>query len=148
MALPEISSLERFVAIVVYFDPVTGWRPGGIDVHKEAKDLFCMPLWQDLERGVEMRLILRDWDAYIARFTGVPGIEIVEGKEAINAKVAELFRARYWIASPVLVQLSVTQKGIDVTDIPPDTPPEEVARILHGRGALGIRRMEPYLLPP
>jgi len=147
--LPDVSKLERYVALVIKFDPETGWRPGDIDVRKEAKNLFCFPLWQDLEKNVEMRLILdvENIDRYIERFSGVEGIEIVEGKEAINAKVRELFKPRYLIAQPFIMQMSIAAKKIRIDDISPDLPLEEVARILYERGALGIGKMEPYTIP-
>jgi len=37
--------------------------------------LRCMPLWQDLERGIEMRLSLDDRD--ISQYRDVSGVEII-----------------------------------------------------------------------
>jgi len=107
MALPDISKLKRYVALVIQFDPHTGVRSGNIDVRRD-RGLFCLPLWQDLTRGVEMRLVLDDRD--IEQYRGVEGIEVVEGKAAINAKVRELFKPRYGIVSGALLSASIAAK--------------------------------------
>jgi len=144
MALPDISKLRRFIALVIRFDPHTGARAGGIDVRRDT-GLFCLPLWQDLERGVEMRLVLDDRDVEPYRET--EGIEVVAGKAAINAKVKELFKPRYSIVSGALLSASIAAKGIRIDDVDASLPVREQVRILYERGALGIRKDEPYLLP-
>jgi len=144
MALPDISKLERYVALVIEFDVFTGRRAGNIDIPRDA-GLFCLPLWQDLERGVEMRLVLDDRD--IDQYRGVEGVEVVEGKEAINTRVKELFKPRYSLAHEGLLAASITAKNIKIDDIDATLEVEEQLKILYERGALGIRKEEPYLLP-
>jgi len=91
--LPNLSKLKRFVALVIKFDPFTGSRPiPGIAPRHVDRGLFCLPMWQDLEAGVEMRLILDDRD--IEQYRGIEGVEVVEGKDDINTKARELCKPR------------------------------------------------------
>jgi len=136
--------LKRYVALIIEFDPFTGARAGGIDVRRDA-GLFCLPLWQDLERGVEMRLVLDDRD--IEQYRGIEGITVVEGKAAINEKVRELFKPRYSVVSGELLLASIMVKGISIDGIDQSQPVQRQLEILYQRGALGIRKEEPYLLP-
>jgi len=140
----DISKLKRYVALVISFDPHTGRRAGGIRI-PEDRGLICLTLWQDLERGVEMRLVVDDRD--IEQYRGIEGVEVVEGKSAINAKVEELFKPRYAVACGALLAASIAAKEIRCDDVDAALPVEEQLRILYERGALGIRKEEPYLLP-
>jgi len=144
MALPDLTKLKRYVALVIKFDPRTGKRAGNIKI-PEDKGLFCCPLWQDLEAGIEMRLVLDDRD--IGQYRGVDGIEVVEGKAAINAKVRELFKPRYSVTNPELLTESIRAKRIRIDDVDPTLPPQKQIEIIYGRGALGIRKDEPFILP-
>jgi len=149
MIPPSISKLKRWVALVIKFDPLTGRRPiEGIAPRHTDRALFCMPLWQDLERGIEMRLILDDRD--IEQYRGVEGVEIVEGKDAINAKARELFKTRYSVAEPELFRISVERMLADGRLSEGELKvlsPEEQLKLCYERGALGMRKTEPYQIP-
>jgi len=147
MSLPvKISALKRYVALVIEFDPHTGYRPGGVDVRRD-RGLFCMSLWQDVDRGIEMRLVLDDRD--VSRYEGVAGIEVVRGKEAINAKARELFKPRYAVAVPELFRASFEKAlrdgqiregelvGLEWRD---------QLKLCYERGVLGMRKDKPYQL--
>jgi len=144
MALPDLSKLKRYVALVIKFDPLTGRRAGGIEIPRD-KGLFCLPQWQNLEEGIEMRLVLDDRD--LRQYEGVEGVEVVIGRVEINKRVKALFKPRYAVASPELLASSIAVKGIKVDDIDPSAPVEEQLKILFNRGALGIRKEEPFLFP-
>jgi len=142
----NLSKLKRYVALIIKFDPYTGKRPiPGISPRHVDKALFCPPLWQDLDKGIEMRLVLDDRD--IGQYRNVEGVEVVEGKTAINAKARELFKPRYGVVNPELLIESIRAKGIRIDDIDYTLPPEKQIEILYERKALGIRKEEPYQLP-
>jgi len=147
--LPDISKLKRFVALVIKFDPHTGARPiPGISPRHTDRALFCLLMWQDLKKGIEMRLILDDRD--IEKYRTIEGVEVVEGKDAINAKVRELFKPRYSIVDPDLYRLSLEdciRRGIVTFDELKILTPEERLKLLYERGVLGIREDKPYEIP-
>jgi len=149
MSLPDLSKLKRFVALVIKFDPQTGYRPiPSIAPRHTNRALFCMPMWQDVERGIEMRLILDDRD--IEQYRNIPGVEVVEGKTAINAKARQLFKPRYSVASPELFKISVermlTDGRLREDELRP-LKPEDQLKVCYEKGALGMRKDEPYQIP-
>jgi len=149
MTLPDLSKLKRFVALVIKFDPQTGYRPiPGIAPRHTDRALFCMPMWQDLERGIEMRLVLDDRD--IEQYRNILGVEVVEGKTAINAKVRELFKPRYSVAQAELFKISVermlTDGRLREDELRP-LKPEDQLKVCYEKGALGMRKDEPYQIP-
>jgi len=135
------------VALVIKFDPLTGRRAGDIEVRTD-RGLVCMPLWQDLEKGIEMRLVVDDRD--VSRYEGVEGVEVVKGKEAINMKVKELFKPQYSIASPELFRISLESLmkagTISLSELR-GLPSEEQLRICYEKGCLGMRKREPHVIP-
>jgi len=134
--------MKRYAALVIEVDFSTGRRAGDIDPRDPG--LICMPLWQDLEKGVELRLILDDRP--LEQYRNLEGVELVEGKEAINAKIKELFKPRYSIVAPELLRESIHAKNIPIDDIDHTLPPEKQVEILYKRGALGIRKQDPFRL--
>jgi len=148
MSLPDLSKLTRFVALVIKFDPETGARPiPGVVPHTD-RALFCLPMWQDTEKGIEMRLVLDDRD--VEQYRGVEGVEIVEGKATINAKARELFKPRYSVAQPELFKVSVERMLVDgrlSEDELKVLSSEDQLKLCYERGALGMRKDEPYQIP-
>jgi len=147
MSSLNIPKLKRWVALVIKFNPSTGERAGGIDARRD-RGLFCMPLWQDLEKGIEMRLILDDRD--IEQYRGIEGVEVVEGKATINAKARELFKPRYSISQAELFRISIERMLADgrlSEDELKVLSPEDQLRLCHEKGALGMRKDEPYQIP-
>jgi len=145
----DVRKLKRYVALVIKFDPRTGHRPiPGISPRHVDRALYCMPMWQDLERGIEMRLILDDRD--IEQYRGIEGVEVVEGKTAINAKVRELFKPRYSVANPELFTISMERMLADGRlreDELRVLSPEDQLKLCYEKGALGMRKDEPYQIP-
>jgi len=138
----DISQLKRYVALEIYFDPHTGWRAGGIS--PTDRGLICIG-WQDLDKGIEIRLITDNRN--IEQYRGIKGVTILEGIDTINKRIKELCPPRYSIVNPELLRISIEQKGIRIDDIDPTLPLEKQWEILYKRGALGIRKTEPFLLP-
>ena len=91
----------------------TGERAGGID--PRDRGLLCDPTWQNIDEGVEIRLITDDRD--VERYQNIPGVEVIEGKEAINAEIDKISPVRYSVTHPELFNESIKQKGIDLKDI-------------------------------
>jgi len=141
-----IKKLTRYVALEIDVDFTTGARAG--DVDPRDPNLVC-PGWQNFEAGKEIRLIVNEAaiDDYISRYRNISGIVIIEGKAAINARVKELVKPLYDVVYSALFHASIPAKGIRVDDIPHDIDPQEQLKIVYERGALGIRKREPFLLP-
>jgi len=157
-----MSGFARHVAWVIRYDPLSGERPIPLfeiapgqfskkpefrpgQPHKTDPGLYCMPLWQDHERGIEMRLVLDDRD--IEQYRGIEGVEVVEGKDAINTKARELFKPRYSVVEPGLFRISVERMLVDgrVTEEELRVlSPEDQLKLLYEKGALGMRKDEPY----
>jgi hypothetical protein len=123
----------------IQVDFETGKRAGNID--PRDRGLACHPTWQNIDVGYEVRLIVDGRD--VAVYENVPGIEILYGENVINAEVQAMQKDRYTVKNEALLVESIKQKGIDISDIPPDLSPEEEARELYLRGALGIVRYSP-----
>jgi hypothetical protein len=139
--------MKRYVALVIKFDPLTGERAGNIDVRRD-RGLICPPLWQDLNKGIEMRLVVDDRD--VSRYKGIEGIEVIEGKDAINTKARELFRPRHSVANPDLFKISVERmlrEGRLREDELKPLKPEEQLKLCYEKGALGMRKQGPYQIP-
>jgi len=132
--------VEKALKIKVNFQ--TGERAGGID--PRDRGLLCDPTWQNIDEGVEIRLITDDRD--VERYQNIPGVEVIEGKEAINAEIDKISPVRYSVTHPELFNESIKQKGIDLKDIDHTLPPEKQLEELHKKGVLGIRRTGPRKL--
>jgi len=141
-----LKTLKRYVALVIDVDFATGARAGGID--PRDPNLVCLG-WQNFELGKEIRLIVNEAviDDYIERYRGVPGIEIVEGKAAINTRIVALIKPRYSVTESGLLSTSIIVKRIPIDDITPDMDVQEQLRIVYERGALGIRKTPPTTIP-
>jgi len=149
LAFKRLSSLERYVALVIEFDPITGWRAGGIKIPGDVKKFFCPPLWQYLEKGIEMRLIV-DPSIDPEAFKGLPGIQVIEGKTAINQKAKELFKPQYFITDRIFFEFSLKQLleqgSITLSDLQRYSG-QEGLKFLKERGCLGIQKRDPYQIP-
>lgn len=131
---------KDYVALEITVNFVTGERPAGINP-REDKGLICLSGWQNLDAGVEMRLVIDDRD--VSQYEGVPGITVHKGATKINSRVKELFKPLIAITDAQLFSQSIIQKGINLKDIDPTLAPEEQLRRCREKGALGIRVMEP-----
>jgi len=127
------------IALKIQVNFSTGERAGGINPRDPG--LVCHPTWQNIDAGYEVRLVIDDRD--VAMYENVPGIEILYGEDAINNEVQAMQKDRYVVKNEALLVESIRQKGIDVSNIPPNLSPEEEARELYLRGALGIVRYSP-----
>lgn len=120
--------------LLVEVDFGTGARAGGID----RKRFPTHPDWQNIERGMEVRLVS---DEAAEAFRLVEGVTVLEDEAAIDAAVADLATGdTFFVEHEALLVESIRQKGIDLTDLGPETAPADLARTLYERGALGVRR--------
>jgi len=133
----------KVVALQIQVDFLTGERAGGIDPRDPG--LVC-PGWQDVDNGVEIRLVKDGRD--IEQYRNIPGVTVLEGVDAINARVAELFPPKYAIKNEILFTESIKAKRIALDDIDPNLPPDQQIAKLHKRGALGIVKREVPKLGP
>jgi len=135
-------TLEEHFALEIDVDFITGKRAGDID--PRDPNLICLPLWQNLELGKEMRLILDNRD--LKQYEGIEGIVIHKGADAINKRVKELFKPRYSVQVSELFLVSIRQLGIDLKSVPKNTTVSEQLKFLSEQGVLGILKEEPELL--
>jgi len=151
----DLSKLKRYVALKIKFDPITGKRAGDagikIDEGRSIPDpnLICCGFgWQNVDKGVEIRLIVDDEriDEYIERYKDVEGIEILEGIDAINLAVDEIVSEQYMITSPELLKASIEQMNIKIDDLHGKSR-DEMLKTLYQRGALGVEPRHPFKLP-
>jgi len=136
-----IKNLKRYVALKIEFDPFTGKRAGDISPHDPG--LLC-PGWQNLEEGVEIRLVVDDRD--IEKYRDIPGVEVIEGVENIDNEILKICKPKYVLANPELFRVSIAHKNIDLSDIDSSLPIEKQLETLRKRGALGIDLLKPKLL--
>jgi len=109
----NLKNLNRFVALKIKVDFKSGKRAGGIN----PRDPNLYTLAQNLEDGYEIRLVLDDKD--IEQYRNVPGIEVIEGIDAIDRAIIELLPndEQYLFArDDLLVQTSILAKHQDPND--------------------------------
>jgi len=131
---------SNMTALEIQVNFSTGERAGGIDPRDPG--LECHPTWQNLDEGIEIRIIKDGRD--VEQYRNIPGITVLEGAEAINARIKEIKPTTYAVANEALFNLSLQR--IDISDIDPTLPPEKQLEELYNRGVLGIRKTEPKLL--
>ena len=115
----------------------TGLKCGGA-LKKEDRNLFGNPTWQNIYTRQEVRLIV---DGDDTKYRDIPGVEILNGEAAIDAAILDVVgepQERHTIQHEALAVEFIRQKGIDITDLPPDKP-EEWAKCLHEKGCVGVR---------
>jgi len=128
------------VALEIKVDFLSGERAGGIS--PTDRNLVCLSLWQDLDAGVEMRLVTDDRD--LSQYEGIDGVEVHRGVTRINERVQQLFKPRVEVFDKDLFAASI--KTIDLSDLNPDLSPEDQLKKCKEKGALGIRIRGPQLL--
>lgn len=131
---------EDYTALEIAVDFMTGERAGGIS--PRDKGLFCLNLWQDIDAGIEMRLILDDRNA--TQYENIDGVTIHKGATAINNRVSQLFKPRFFIANEKIFTESI--KNIDLKDIDSSLEPDEQLRKCKDKGVLGIKVQNPDIL--
>jgi len=133
---------KKPVMLKVKVDFATGIRAGGIN--PRDRGLLCDPSWQNIDEGVELRLVTDERD--IEQYRNVEGVTVIEGLDACNAEIEAIREPLYAVAVPELLNISIQKKNIRIDDIDPALPPEKQLEILHQKGALGIRKITPRKL--
>ncbi len=128
-------------AIRVDVNYATGKRAGGVN----PKDLNLVghPSWQNIDKGVEIRLVA---NGNVAQYQNVAGVTVLEGEAAIDAAVDEIYETKYAVVNEALLSHSIVQKNIDLTGLSPDLTQEEMAKALYDMGALGVKKSAPACL--
>jgi hypothetical protein len=138
---------EDYVALEIEVDFITGERAGKLSPRDPG--LICLNLWQDLDAGIEMRLMTDDRD--VTQYEGIDGVTIHRGAKAINERVKELFKPRLSITNTDLFRESVRgswwgRGKINLTNIDANLDPDEQLRKCKEQGALGIKTQNPSTL--
>ena len=121
-----------------------GHRAGDIN-NKDAK-LQCHG-WQNMDvvPMLELRVVVDNRDLECLR--GVPGVTVIEGKDAINQAIDEHFPPKYHLQDVFLYQEHFKQKGkktgteIDI-DTLPDNYQERLKVLKDTHGLKGIVKKE------
>ena len=137
----SLKNLTRYVMLKIQVDFATGKRAGGISPHDSG--LHCNPSWQDLDAGIELRLVLDDRN--IEQYRNMEGVTVVEGIDACNAQIEQTGKTDYSVKEPELMSLSITKKNIKIDDLPTESINAQLEE-LSKRGALGIRKRGPVKL--
>ena len=127
-------------ALLLKVDFATGHRAGGLN--PKDRNFPCNSAWQDTERGLEIRLVK---DGEVGRFRNQLGVTILEGEAAIDAAIADLQAGKpetYAIEHEALLVESIRQRRIDISDLDNTMDANELAKELHRRGCLGVRKAE------
>lgn len=112
-----------------------GLYPEPIPVMGQDKRLGRHPTWQDLRGGRSGYLVL---DGDVERFKDRPGIEILEGHQAIDEALADFTRHEYVIDNPAIMAASVRQLGYQLDTLAGLEPQQTLAALLEA-GVAGIR---------
>lgn len=122
-------------ALLIDFNKKTGVRSGG--VNPKSRNLPCGSLWQNMEKGKEIRLVL---NGDIKPYENKPGVQILLGEEAIKEAVANLREPEesYSVNSEALLSASLAQLTIDYSELPQTATRQEELAFLYEKGARGI----------
>lgn len=130
------------VALKIQVNFLTGKRP--VDPFKDP-NLRPNATWQCLDGNCEMCLVL---DGNAEPYRDMKGVKVIRGTEAIMAELRTFHKPRWKVYDQSLCARSIKQKNIDIADIDNKLAPNEEARILYERGALGIRETITEPMPP
>lgn len=130
-------------ALLIEFDLNTGKRAGNIS--PKDPTMLCHG-WQNLENkpALEIRLIEDSRDASV--YAGVPGITLLEGKEAINRAIEEHVPCQCAVKDSALMIASAQEKGLALIETFGGKTPAEIARIAFDLGLAGVVERRPQLI--
>lgn len=122
-------------ALLINFNKKTGVRSGG--VNPKNRNLPCGSLWQNMEKGQEIRLVL---NGDTKPYENKTGVEILLGEEAIKQAVSNLRQPEevYTISNEAILNNSVAGLNIDYTELPQTATAQEELKFLYEKGARGI----------
>ena len=149
--MQKIKNLDRFIALFIKVNFITGERAGNIDINDP--NLYC--IYQNIEKGIEVRLIINKdkIDEYIQKYKDKEGIQIVEGIENIDKKILEIepIKEHYDITNQALFNASLIMYSNpdELKEIFNSTKDDqELLKILYNKGIKGITKtiIKPTLL--
>ena len=124
-------------ALLVEVDYQTGERAGGVDPRDE--NLQCYE-WQSLpsDDGPDEELRLVEDDRDLTQYATVDGVTVLEGKEAINAKINELASGgEYRIENETIFNTYINSQDVDM-----DQYPDDEQAMLEQMDADGVKGIE------
>ncbi len=127
-------------ALLIEVDFVTGKRAGNIN--PRDSNLPCYG-WQDLERGLEIRLVEDDRD--LSQYEGVAGVTVLDGKESINQSIIDTVPTKYAIKDKELLIAHLKEKNILLDTLVGKTLDTQ-AETLFKQGFAGIVERKPNLV--
>lgn len=139
-------------ALLIEFDLKTGERAGGISPHDPKLPCYG---WQDLgsfddsgifrdkSPAIEIRLVMDDRD--LSQYEGVPGVTILEGKEAINEAITANIPAQYAVKDTELLVAHLKERGISLDTLAGKSLAGQ-AKALFAQGLAGIVERKPELV--
>jgi len=135
--MPEIIKEVDMKALLIEVDFSTGRRAGGIHT-KNNPNLMCHG-WQNLERGLEIRLVM---DEDTKPYENIPGVTILNGKSEINAAIDAVVPTRYAVKDKELLLAHLKEKGISLDTLAGKTL-DEAAEDLFAQDLAGIVERKP-----
>ncbi len=128
--------------LLIEVDFNSGVRAGDIDPHD--RKLQCYG-WQNLESkpGLEIRVVEDNRD--LAPYDSIPGVTILEGKEAINEAIKAHIPTRYSIQDMSLVLEHAKQKGLSLDQFVGKSM-NDIAKEAIQAGLAGVIETKPQLL--
>lgn len=131
-------------ALLIEWNQSTGKRAGNINPKKDQK-LICHN-WQNMEvtPAIELRIVEDDRD--MSQYEGVPGITILNGKEAINNAIDANFPSKISIEDELIysehVKEQIGNKKIKINELPDDRT-KRLKELKNKYGIKGIKEIEP-----
>jgi hypothetical protein len=128
--------------LMIEFDLTTGKRAG--DINNKDPNLLCHG-WQDLSRDPALEIRLVEDDRDLSSLVGVPGVTILEDRDAINAAITANIPIRYVVKDKELLLAHLKDRGISLDTLSGMTL-DMAAKDLYDAGLGGIVKREPRLV--
>ncbi|KKM06077.1 hypothetical protein LCGC14_1747630 [marine sediment metagenome] len=127
-------------ALLIKVDFQTGKRAGGIN--PRDSNLSCYG-WQDLNGGLEIRLVEDDRD--LSQYKGAAGVTILNGKKAINQAIMVNIPTMYAVKDKELLLSHLKERNVPLNTFAGKTLDSQ-AGILFKEGMAGIVEKKPRLV--
>lgn len=130
-------------ALLIEWDPNTGKREGNIN--PKDPNLQCHG-WQNMDviPAVELRLVEDERD--MVQYEGIPGVYLLEDKDAINAAIDANFPSKITIEDDLLYtehfKEQIGDKKIKIKELPDDRT-ERLKELKNKYGIKGIKEIKP-----
>ena len=133
-------------ALLIEWNPTTGERAGHINPNDPKLQCYG---WQNMDvvPAVELRIVEDNRD--LSQYEGIPGVTILEGKDAINTAIDNIVPDKYSIEDELIYEEHVKQEignnKIIISELPDDKM-ERLKKFKNDFKIKGIRVTRPIKL--